>query len=148
MKINIQDYQDQLNDLAGRFRDIRFTGQVVFVGIVLLISWSGIKTIQSNYQLQKEISTLNQQNEVHDLENSNLKLQNEYYNTEEYLELSARRNFGLGKPGEKELLVPQTVAYTYAADIKPQNESTIEQESKHTNNFQAWVNFFLNRPSN
>src|SRR6478735_4160316 len=106
MKINIQAYQDQIIGLADRFRDIRFTGQIVFVGIVLLISWSGIKTIQTNYQLQKEISALRQQNDVHTLENSNLELQNQYYKTDQYLELSARRNFGLGKPGEIELLVP------------------------------------------
>jgi cell division protein FtsB len=147
MKINIQDYQQQLSDLADRFRDIRFTGQVVFIGIVLLISWSGIKTIQTNYQLQKQISTLRQQNAVHSLENSNLQLQNQYYKTDQYLELSARRNFGLGKPGETELLVPQSVAFTYAPDISIQQTTTTKQSSEHSSNFQAWVNFFLNRPS-
>ena len=147
MKINIQHYQEQIIGLADRFRDIRFTGQVVFVGIVLLISWSGIKTIQTNYQLQKDISTLRQQNTVHSLENSNLELQNEYYKTDQYLELSARRNFGLGKPGEKELLVSQSVAYGYAPDIKAQEVAAVKQGSGHSSNFQAWVNFFLNRPS-
>lgn len=136
-----------LTDLAGRFRDIRFTGQVVFAGIVLLISWSGIKTIQTNYELQKQISTLKQQNAVHTLENTNLELQNEYYKTDAYLELSARRNFGLGKQGEKELLVPQSVAYTYAPEINVDSTPAAEK-SKHTSNFQAWVNFFLNRPQN
>ena len=146
MNINIDDYQKYLTDLAGRFRDIRFTGQVVFVGIVLLISWSGIKTIQTNYQLQKQISELRQQNAVHELQNSNLELQNQYLNTDEYQELSARRNFGLGKPGEKELLVPQSVAYTYAPEQKATTTETAKEDT-HTSNFQAWVNFFLNRPS-
>lgn len=147
MNINIAHYQKMLTDLAGRFRDIRFTGQVVFAGIVLLISWSGIKTIQTNYELQKQISTLKQQNAVHDLENTNLELQNEYYKTDAYLELSARRNFGLGKPGEKELLVPQSVAYAYAPDINL-NKAKAADKDKHTSNLQAWVNFFLNRPAN
>jgi cell division protein FtsB len=147
MNINIAHYQKKLIGLAGRFRDIRFTGQVVFAGIVLLISWSGIKTIQTNYELQKQISTLKQQNAVHSLENTNLGLQNEYYKTDAYLELSARRNFGLGKPGEKELLVPQSVAYAYAPEINP-DKTDAAQKSTHTSNFQAWVNFFLNRPAN
>jgi cell division protein FtsB len=147
MNINIAHYQKLLVDLAGRFRDIRFTGQVVFAGIVLLISWSGIKTIQTNYELQKQISTLKQQNEVHTLENTNLELQNEYYKTDAYLELSARRNFGLGKPGEKELLVPQSVAYAYAPEINVDGKQSAK-ENTHTSNLQAWVNFFLNRPSN
>ena len=147
MKINIQDYQHQFTDLAGRFRDIRFTGQVVFIGIVLLISWSGIKTIQTNYQLQKQISELRQQNAVHSLENSNLNLQNDYLKTNEYLELSARRNFGLGMPGEKEVLVPQTVAFAYAPDLAAKKEAEAQKTKEHSSNFQAWVNFFLNRPS-
>ena len=145
MNINIQRYQDQLTDFAGRFRDIRFTGQVVFAGIVLLISWSGVKTIQTNYVLQKQISELKQQNAVHSLENKNLELQNQYFKTDDYLELSARRNFGLGKPGEKELLVPQSVAFTYAPEIKTA-ATEVAKTSAHTSNLQSWVNFFLNRP--
>ena len=146
MKINIDYYQDKLINLAGQFRDIRFTGQVMFVCLVLLISWSGVKTIQTNYELQKDIATLKQQNAVRSLENQNLELQNKYYNTDEYLELSARRNFGLGKPGEKELLVPQTVAFTYAPEVEA-SKADAEIINTHTSNFQAWVNFFLNRPS-
>lgn len=147
MNINIDHYQKQLFDLAGRFRDIRFTGQVVFAGIVILISWSGVKTIQTNYELQKQISALKQQNAVSQLENKNLELQNQYYKTDEYLELSARRNFGLGKPGEKELLVPKSVALGYAPELKTATQSDAVKKN-HTSNFQAWVNFFLNRPSN
>src|SRR5580658_9877742 len=86
-----------------RLNDIRFVGQLVFVLIVLMISWSGVKSIQTNYQLQKQITALKEQNNVQQLQNDNLKLQNQYYNSKQYLELSARQNFGLAAPGEKEL---------------------------------------------
>lgn len=145
MNINIEQYQSQLFDLAGRFRDIRFTGQVVFAGIVLLISWSGVKTIQTNYELQKQISTLKQQNAVTLLTNKNADLQNQYYKTNDYLELSARQNFGLGKPGEKELLVSKDVAFKYAPEVQT-NKAESAPAAAHTSNFKAWVNFFLNRP--
>jgi len=36
----------------------------VFTVIVLLISWSGVKSIQTNYGLQKQISKLQQENDV------------------------------------------------------------------------------------
>jgi cell division protein FtsB len=144
MNIQINQYQQRIVDLAAKFRDIRFTGQIVFAGIVILISWSGVKTIQTNYVLQKEISGLQQQNAVRELENKNIALQNEYFKTDDYLELSARRNFGLGKPGEKELLVPQSVAFNYAPEIK--QATVTKQTIKEGNNFQAWVDFFLNRP--
>lgn len=145
MNINIQDYQKQALDIVSRFRDIRFTGQVIFACIVLLISWSGIKTIQTNYELQKQISALRQRNAVSDLENKNLELQNEYFKTNDYLELSARRNFGLGMPGETVILVPQSVAFEYAPELpKPKTETIAKPQD--TSNFERWVNFFLNRP--
>src|ERR1700722_10921071 len=87
-------------------RDLRTVGLLVFVVIVLLITWSGIKTIQSNYGFDKQVATMRQQNQVQQLENNNLRLQNEYYTSNQYLELSARQELGLGLPGETELIVP------------------------------------------
>jgi cell division protein FtsB len=133
-----------------RFSDPRFVGQIVFVIIVLLVSWSGIKSIQSNYSLQKQISALNQQNDLQRLKNENLKLQNNYYNSSQYLELSARQNFPLAAPGEKEIIVPDTVAASYASglpDPKPASSGTSAPEIQQSN-IQSWVNFFLHRSSN
>lgn len=145
MNIRIADTYHYIIDIARRFRDIRFTGQVVFAVIVLLISWSGIKTIQTNYVLQKQISALKQQNAVADLQNKNTALQNEYFKTNDYLELSARRNFGLGMPGETELLVPEAVALSYVPEL-PQQQTAKLEPTTQTSNWQAWINFFLNRP--
>jgi cell division protein FtsB len=129
-----------------RFRDVRFTGLILFAVIVLLISWSGVKVIETNYQLQKQISALQQQTDVASLKDDNQKLQNEYYNTSQYLELSARANFGLGAPGEKELIVPQAVAMAHTVDppSAPTQASTISKPF-YQRNLQAWVNFFLHR---
>src|SRR5476651_2157723 len=93
--------------------DVRNVGLYVFALIVLAITWSGVKTVQNNYQLQKQISTLKQQNYVTYLQNSNTALQNQYLQTNQYLELAARQNFGLAAPGETVLLVPKSVAMKY-----------------------------------
>ena len=112
-KLDIKQYIKIVIANVNRLRDIRFAGQVLFVLVVLLVSWSGVTAIDSNYSLEKQISTLQQQNTVQALENNNLKLQNQYYNSNQYLELSARQNFGLAAPGETELIVPQNVALSY-----------------------------------
>ena len=131
-----------------RLRDVRFAGQVLFVIIVLLVSWSGVKAIDANFALQKQIATLQQENEVQQLENNNLALQNEYYNSDQYLELSARQNFGLGAPGETELVVPKNVALSYTVpEPKVSAPTTNVQPPAYQRNFQAWVDFFLNRHS-
>jgi hypothetical protein len=117
---------------------------------VLLISWSGVKVIQTNYGLQKQISVLKQQNELQQLQNKNLALQNQYYNSNQYLELSARENFSLAASGEKEIIVPQSVALSYTVNLPTTAITTISSKSKqptYQRNFESWVNFFLHRPN-
>jgi cell division protein FtsB len=147
MKDRIKTYSALAQRQAGRLKDVRFVGQIIFVIIVLLISWSGVKAIQTNYGLQKQIATLTQQNAIQKLENENLALQNQYYNSNQYLELSARENFGLGSPGEKEVLVPQSVALAYTVPLPTSSTqaTATSQQPKSQHNFESWVNFFLHR---
>lgn len=134
-----------------QFRDVRALGLVVFGILVLLVSWSGIKAIQTNYGLQKQIAQLQQENSVAQLENNNLTLQNTYYNTNQFLELAARQHFGLAAPGEKVLIVPQSVALAHTVSLPTPSKSVVTKAaaSKPTyqRNFQAWMDFFLHRPS-
>ncbi len=146
MKINTQ-YKEKALFYLQRLSDVRFLGQVVFVVIVLLISWSGVKSIQTNYGLQKQISALNQQNTLQKLQNDNLELQNQYLNSNQYLELSARENFGLSAAGEKEVVVPKRVALSYTINVpgtdKP--EAAKAKQPAYQRNFESWVDFFLYR---
>ena len=77
--------QNPADQYMHRLTDVRFLGQVVFVILVLLMSWSGVKAIQTNYGLQKQITSLKQQNELQQLKNDNLALDNDYYNSNQYL---------------------------------------------------------------
>lgn len=134
------------SDFIARMHDIRFAGQVVFVLIVLIVSWSGVRAIQMNYNLQKQITTTKQENIIQKLQNNNLALQNEYYNSKQYLELQARLNFGLALPGEQEILVPRSVALAYAPKITVNNNEpskvSVPSLQRHVTD---WVNFFLHR---
>jgi len=148
LKQTLQNYFETAFRAALGLRDIRVAGQVVFGIIVVLVSWSGVKAIDTNYQLQQQITTLQQQNDLQQLENSNLGLQNDYYNSDQYLELSARQNFGLGLPGEKELIVPKNVALAYTVPISSSDGTSAKpavEAPAYQKNIQAWVNFFLHR---
>lgn len=143
----IKKYQS--HPFLQQFRDIRFNGFIVFGILVLLVSWSGVSVIETNFDLQKQVSKLEQQNQVSELENNNLKLQNEYYNSNQYLELTARRQFGKGQPGEKLLLVPESVARKYTVDIP---ESSKQSDATPTlskpmwqQNLESWTDFFTHR---
>jgi cell division protein FtsB len=130
-------------------RDVRNVGLLAFTVIVLLVSWSGVKSIQTNYGLQKQISQLQQEDQVQNLENADLALQNQYFTTNQYLEVTARENFGLGEPGETELLIPQSVALAHT--VKQPGVDTVASELPKQpawqRNFEAWINFFLHRDS-
>jgi cell division protein FtsB len=133
----------------GRMNDLRFVGQLIFVVIVLLVSWSGIKTIQTNYTLQKKISGLQQQNDVKKLENNNLALQNQYFQSDQYLELAARKNFGLAAAGEKLIIVPKDVALSYTSDLPEDDQQKADDQlPKSQHNLESWVDFFLHRQDN
>lgn len=145
MNINTDFYIKQIPKLMERVQDIRFLGQVAFIVVVLLISWSGVKSIQTNYALQKQITALSQQNELQQLQNDNLDLSNNYYKSNQYLELSARQNFGLAAVGEKEIVVPKAVALSKTKDIPVPTKGSVKTSTKPRSNFEAWVDFFLHR---
>jgi len=147
MHDKIKYYRQWAFAFAHRLSDVRFLGQVIFGVLVLLVSWSGVKAIQTNYNLQKQISALQQQNTVQQLANNNQKLQNGYYNTNQYLELSARQNFSLANPGEKEILVPKNVAlaHTVNASTTQQANGAAPKQAAYQQHIQAWLDFFLHR---
>ena len=146
MKINTAYIQAVIHDFLVRLKDIRFAGQVLFVVIVLLISWSGVKTIQANYDLQKQIATTKQENNIQQLENATLQLENRYYQSSQYLDLQARQDYGLAAPGEQEILVPKSVAMYYAPKIiLPASGPAKSYQPIYQKDIQDWVNYFLHR---
>ena len=133
-----------------RFKQLSDTRNIVlyvFCIIVFAITWSGIKTLQNNYELQKKISALNQQNVVTQLQNEDIGLQNKYYQTNEYLDLAARQYLGLAAPGETVLLVPKTVALKYVNQSLAPKDTTLpaDTRSKYVKNLEAWRDFLLGR---
>jgi len=128
--------------------DVRNVALYIFALIVLAITWSTIKTIQNNYELQKQISVLKQQNDILSLQNNNQRLQNKYYQTDSYQELAARQNLGLAESGEKILLVPKSVALKYVGDADAVDTALVQStdnRSRYTKNFEAWRDFLLGR---
>lgn len=141
----IKNWFEPIVKRISRFFELRFAGQAVFIVIILLITWSGIGAIQSNYKLQEQLNELNQQNELANLQNENIALQNEYYQSNGYLELSARENLGLALPGETELLVPDNVALSYTVPQPATSTGIVKNPTKSQQDFAAWVDFFMHR---
>ena len=146
MKFNLN------NPKAKRLLDSRNVGLYIFAIIILAITWSGMKTIQSNYQLQKQIATLKQQNAVLNLENQNSALQNQYLQTDQYLDLAARQDLGLAAPGEQIMLISHQVALKYYDEaLAPKTAASLsssDSRSKYIKNLEDWRDLLLGRNIN
>ena len=148
MFTKIKQNYSRTKDMVMQLRDVRVAGLLLFLVVVLMISWSGIKTIETNYQLQREIAHLKQQNDLQGLINENQRLENGYFDTPQYLELAAREGFGLAAPGESVVIVPKAVALAHTVDIKNDRKIQEKAEDKrpaYQKNFEAWMDFFFHR---
>ena len=143
----LQDFKSRLQSL----NNVRNIGLAIFMVFVLAMTWSGVKAVQANYQLQKQISALKQQNTILQLQNENIGLQNQYYSSDEYLDLAARQSLGLAAPGEKVLLIPQNVALKYVDpsinlnSVASAATPTPQSPPRLIKNLEAWRDFLLGR---
>jgi cell division protein FtsB len=151
--MNISTIKTKIIGFISRFKDLRMVGLSVFVVVILMVTWSSINTIQTNYELQKEIAKLEQENALTALENENERLSNEYFASDQYVELEARRVFGKAEPGEKLVIIPKEVAMAKTVESLWAREGRIlyepiEETAWYRANLQAWADFFFNHPTN
>jgi len=93
------------------------------------------KEFYRDYQIEKEIDSL--QNDISILEKDNYKLAQliEYYKTDEYKEAEARKRFNLKKDGESVVVVKSNPSVLGNFDIM--------EENKNLPNYIKWWNYFF-----
>lgn len=135
-------------DFIRRLSDVRFLGQTAFVVIVLLISWSTASAIQQNYEVQQRVATKQKEVEVQKLKNQNLVIKNKYLETDEYLEITARRQLGKGLPGESVVIIPKEVALKHTIESSIKSSDKVQEQAEqerpwYRRNLDAWGKFFF-----
>jgi hypothetical protein len=115
---------------------------VVLVAFMIAAGWAwgSLGVMQRNYQLQKELDDKTRQLIVAQLDTENAKLEQRYYNTDEYKALAVRQRLGLGLPGESVLILPPNSEAVKEADKKSENITPV---SKPESNFRQWINFLF-----
>ena len=113
--------------------------------VAISVAWSSTKVIQRNYRLQKQVSQLQQELDVVRLEVDNQKLQNEYYKSDAFLELSAKRQLNKAAPGEKLIIVPKELALSKVGDLPAESTQSQQSSSGELSNWQAWFEFLSGR---
>lgn len=118
---------------------ITLNNGVLLIALLITASWAWgtVGAIQQNFLLQQDVDNLAQQIDYQELENQTLQFENQYFNSREYLELSARDHLGKAGAGEKLLVLPPTTVRDTPST--PPTVTPIEKRS----NFQQWMYFLF-----
>ena len=117
---------------------------MLILAIVLCLIWTyqTIAAMSRNWELSERLTAERKQLELVSLEVEAAELANEYYKSNEYQELMARRNLDKKLNGENMLVLPEN---TEAAKNKHKEESkavVVEEESEYSN-FEKWMMYLF-----
>ena len=111
------------------------------LGLLIALSWSWgtVTTLQKNFQLQQQVDSLDQEVQLADLQNQNLKFQQNYLRSDEFLEITAREKLGKAAPGESVVILPDS------SDIRDTagQESVVVPSSVKPSVFSQWMQFLF-----
>lgn len=123
-------------------RDFLTVENVVLVlAIILCLVWTyqSIAAMSRNWELSERLTTEKKTLELLKIEVEAAELQNEYYETNEYQELMARRNLDKKFSGENMVVMPEN---SEAAKNK-HKEVTVAVEEVQLSNFEKWMSYLF-----
>jgi len=122
-----------------------FTLNNAVIAVAFIIAanwvWGSLGVMQKNFTLQKELDDKSRQLIVAQLDTDNAKLEQRYYQTDEYKELAVRQRLGLVTPGESVLILPPNSEAVKNADETASTKVSIV--SAKISNFEQWANFLF-----
>ena len=121
-------------------RHLTLNNSVLIVAMVIVVAsiWNTMLTLQRNFVLQQKVNTLEQEIKLTQLEVDTLRLQQQYLQSAEYQELTARAKLGKASPGEKVVNLPPLPKVETEPDVLT---PTLDESP----NFQKWMRFFFGR---
>lgn len=110
---------------------------VLMVVIAAVAVWMAmvIQVLNNNYKLQRQVDNAKLDSQMLELENQNLRLEQLYYRTDEYMELSARSLLGKALPGEHLVVLPRVL---HASKAKRSGGAVVTKS-----NFDQWLDFLF-----
>ena len=111
---------------------------VLLVALLIALSllWNTVGALGRNFELQQQVDTLATEIEILHLENDTLRFQRLYYESSEYIELSARERLGKAAPGEKLIILPKV-------EEPPETDEVPVSRLASQSNFDQWMYFFF-----
>ena len=114
---------------------------VLMLAVFLCLMWTfqSIQAMSKNWELSERLATERRNLELLQVEVETAELENEYYKTEEYQELSARRHLDKKLPGENMVVMPEN-----SEEAKNKHKEVKEvAEAREYSNFEKWMKFLF-----
>lgn len=120
-----------------------FDNVILMIALVfcLIWTWGSISSMTRNWGLAQELMNRQREKALLELEVETLELENEYYHSEEYQELAARKYQGKMLPGETMVYLPDD-----PDAVQPTDNSTIAVDTLPVDpmsNFEQWLAFLF-----
>lgn len=139
-----------MSEIRNRLRRLKFkvthdffdiSNVVLIIAIVLCLTWTyqSIMAMSKNQELTERLAREKKELELLTLEVEAGELENEYFKSDEYQELVARKSLDKQQPGENMVVMPNNSEY---AINKHQNVVSVVEE-KELSNPQKWMKFLF-----
>lgn len=114
---------------------------VLVIAVILCLTWTyqSIVAMSRNWELSERLRAERKSLELLNIEVEAAELENQYYASDEYQELMARRNLDKKTEGENMVVMPEN---SDKAKNKYQQVTVTEVEKKYSN-FDKWMMYLL-----
>lgn len=115
---------------------------VLLFAIILCLVWTyqSITAMSRNWELSERLTAERKELELLTIETEAAELENEYYKSNEYQELMARKLMDKQLPGEKMVVLPEN---SEEARNRHQEVVEIAEEKEDYSNFEKWMKFLF-----
>ncbi|MBQ3436343.1 hypothetical protein IJG26_00050 [Candidatus Saccharibacteria bacterium] len=139
-----------MNKIKTIFRRLRYKlkhdfltiENVVLIGaIVLCLVWTyqSVAAMSRNWELSEKLTAERKALELLNVEVETAELENEYYKSNEYQELMARRQLDKKLPGENMVVMPEN-----SDTVKNKHKEVVEEkEEQNYSNFEKWMMYLF-----
>ena len=110
---------------------------VLVLAVVLCLMWTyqSVAAMSRNWELTERLATEKKELELLNVEIETAELENDYYKTDEYQELLARKYLDKKMTGENMVVMPEN------SEVAKNKYATreIKREEKNYSNFEKWI---------
>ncbi len=122
-----------------------FDNIILIVAVVLCLAWTygSITAMTRNWTLAQELISRQREKALLELEVETLELENEYYLSEEYQEIAARKYHNKKLPGETMIYLPDNSTAAKQKDSETSSPTVNTPTPEEKSNFAQWMAFLF-----